>query len=107
MTDLPPIRRKKTVTEDEDHWWEEIDWPGACAFVLACGLALGFVLGFARWLIQSGPLSQHGTTVLSTLGGAIVGTLATYLGRGTRERERRKKTVTEELPQDEYEDEEE
>jgi hypothetical protein len=91
---VPPPVKRTTVIEDEDHWWEEIDWPGACAFVLALGLSIGLVLGFARWLVQHDPLSQHGATLLSTLGGAIVGTLATYLGRGTKERARRKVTTT-------------
>jgi hypothetical protein len=56
------------------------DWAGPCAFVLACGLALGWAgaLLLAAW--RGGPISDHGTHLLATLGGAMAGAVATYLG---------------------------
>ena len=56
------------------------DWAGRSAFVLACGLAFGWAgaLLLAAW--EHGPVSQQGANLLSTLGGAIAGAVATYLG---------------------------
>lgn len=62
-------------------WWRDVDWPGACAFVLALGISLGF----ATALIMSAsartpPINQETATLLATLGGAMAGSVATYLG---------------------------
>lgn len=71
-------------------WWTEIDWPGACAFVLACGLSIGFCVALIWAASPSTPdLSQEAAALLSTLGGAMVGAVATYLGLSRREHQRK------------------
>lgn len=88
-------RKKRVIHQDEAKWYETIDWAGLCAALLALGLAMGLILGFSRWLIQGTALSENGSQLLSGLGGAIVGALATYLGRGSKERNERISTVVE------------
>ena len=56
------------------------DWPGRCAFVLACGLAVGWAGTILLVAWQGGPLSDHSANTLATLGGAMAGAVATYLG---------------------------
>lgn len=57
------------------------DWPGYIAYTLALGLAVGF----ASALIMSAssrtpPINEVTGAMLSTIGGAMVGAVATYLG---------------------------
>jgi purine-cytosine permease-like protein len=66
-------------------WWERVDWAGAVAFILAVGVSLSLVLGFAGATFQSKTISAAGANLLSTLAGAVVGAVATYLGIGRRE----------------------
>ena len=63
------------------------DWVGLCAFVLACGLAVGWsgTILLVAW--QGGPLSDHSANTLATLGGAMAGAVATYLGGSALRRE--------------------
>jgi hypothetical protein len=66
------------------------DWRGYIAFVMSLGVAIGF--GTALILSASGrtpPISQDTATLLSTLGGAMIGAIATYLGMGRGPREPR------------------
>jgi hypothetical protein len=56
------------------------DWAGRSAFMLACGLAAGWAGGLLIAAIKGGPISEHSADLLATLGGAMAGALATYLG---------------------------
>lgn len=59
------------------------DWRGYIAFVMALGIAIGF--GAAIIMSASArtpPISDTTATLLSTLGGAMIGAVATYLGMG-------------------------
>jgi purine-cytosine permease-like protein len=69
---LPPPRR---------------DWSGLIAYTLALGLAVGF----ATALIMSAssrtpPINETTGAMLSTIGGAMVGAVATYLGGAAQRR---------------------
>ena len=48
--------------------------------MLACGLASGWAGGLLIAAIQGGPISEHSADLLATLGGAMAGAVATYLG---------------------------
>lgn len=66
---------------------EPRDWRGYVAFILAVGLSVGWATG----LIMSAssrtpPIGENTAQLLSTLGGAMVGAVAAYLGMGRRER---------------------
>lgn len=57
------------------------DWPGYIAFILSMGLSIGF----ATALIMSAssrtpPIGKETSTLLATIGGSMVGAVATYLG---------------------------
>lgn len=65
-------------------WWTYIDWPGAVAFVLALGVSAALVFGFIGSVLQGEPIDQPLANLLSTLGGAAVGAVATYLGINRR-----------------------
>ena len=68
------------------------DWAGACALTLATGLAVGW--GGTLLLISGpwdpDPISDAGANLLATIGGAMVGAVAAYLGvqASTRSRQR-------------------
>jgi hypothetical protein len=66
---------------------EPTDWRGYIAFVLALGLSAGWCTSI---ILSAGPrtppIGEETATLLSTLGGAMVGAVATYLGMGRRER---------------------
>lgn len=69
----------------------DTDWPGIIALVLAIGLAVGFAGGL---IFEASPwtnsrISDESAALLSTLGGAMAGAVATYLGVGRRDQARR------------------
>jgi len=56
------------------------DWRGPIAFVLALGVAITLVAGDITAEITPGKVTTEEVSFLSTLAGAIVGAVATYLG---------------------------
>lgn len=59
------------------------DWRGYIAFVMALGISIGF--GAALIMSASArtpPINETTATLLATLGGAMVGAIATYMGMG-------------------------
>lgn len=70
MTALVQIRRRTEARE----------WAGRSAFVIACGLGLGWAGALLIVSLRGGPITDHGADLLATLGGAMAGAVATYLG---------------------------
>jgi len=56
------------------------EWAGRCAFVLACGLATGWCGALLVAAVYGGPISDHSANMISAIGGAMSGAVATYLG---------------------------
>jgi outer membrane biosynthesis protein TonB len=56
------------------------DWRGLIALILALGVALAFLSGVIIAEVSPNMITEQETTFFSTLGGAIMGALATYLG---------------------------
>lgn len=56
------------------------EWAGRCAFVLACGLAAGWSGALLAAAFYGGPISDHSANMISAIGGAMAGAVATYLG---------------------------
>jgi hypothetical protein len=81
-------------------WWEKIDWPGACAFVLAFGVAVTLIVGMAGAAVQDSPISEQGASLLSTLGGAAIGAIATYLGLARQQQQQSHRTRSSDRPPD-------
>jgi hypothetical protein len=81
MSDNEPV----SVETFKQPWWRQIDWAGAVAFTLSLGVSGSMVvlmtLGIVGSMFHDRPMSEQGATVLSTLFGAVVGALATYLGQ--------------------------
>lgn len=67
----------------KNHWLTKLNWPGAVAIILSTGIALSMVLAGVLPLLRDRSVGEHGATVLSTLFGAAIGALATYLGQAT------------------------
>jgi galactitol-specific phosphotransferase system IIC component len=71
---------------DKPGWWEKIEWRGAIAFTLAIGVAGSMILAIVGAIIaivvRTVPLGDQAANMLSTLFGAALGALATYLGQG-------------------------
>jgi hypothetical protein len=70
-------------------WIKNMDWPGAIAFMLALGISLSMVLLITGVIIavpQNRPLGEAASSLISTVFGAAIGAIATYLG-SARERQ--------------------
>jgi len=63
------------------------DWRGPIAFVLALGVAISLVSGVITAEVTPGKVTTEEAGFFSTLGGAIVGAVATYLGLQHRQKE--------------------
>lgn len=64
-------------------WWTQgaVDWPGLVVFVLAAGIAASLVIAMlAIALSASHDVSAQQATLLSTIFGAAIGAVATYIG---------------------------
>ena len=68
---------------------KRFDWAGASAFVLAFGLSAGFATAL---IFAASPatttITDAGVQLLSTIGGAMVGAVAAYLGVAVERRGR-------------------
>lgn len=60
------------------------DLQGICAIILAAGVTLSLVVAAAAAAIRGHTFSPDETTLLSTVLGAAIGAVATYLGSGRR-----------------------
>lgn len=58
----------------------DFDWAGAVALTLAIGIALALLAGVLTAELTPGPVTQNDVSLLSTLAGAAIGAVATYLG---------------------------
>jgi hypothetical protein len=56
------------------------DWRGPIVLVLAVGVSITLVVGVTGAVWTPGKVTAEESTFFSTLGGAIVGAVATYLG---------------------------
>lgn len=57
-----------------------VDWRGMAIFVLALGVATAIVAGFLTAELTRGPITSEEVGLISTLGGAAIGAVATYVG---------------------------
>ena len=64
----------------------DTNWHGLVAIVLALGLATAVVLLCLETILHRGPVSDTEAAVLSTVLGAAIGAIATYLGGAARGR---------------------
>jgi hypothetical protein len=85
-------RPLQPAIEELPPWWTYVDWPGAVAFVLALGVALSMVIAIWGASTQDDAISEQGAQLLSTLFGASVGAVATYLGMAQRANQARGRT---------------
>jgi hypothetical protein len=77
---------------EHERWWQQVDWTGAVAFTLALGvsvsMAAAMTIGMFAAFMHDRPISEQGAAMLSTIFGAALGSIATYLGQ-SRERQLR------------------
>ena len=67
--------------------WIHGEWAGLIALVLALGVAVSMVLALAGTMLSGEPISSEKASLLSTLSGAAIGVVGTYIGahgRGAR-----------------------
>lgn len=57
-----------------------IDWRALCAVILAVGVTAAVIILCLETITHLGPVSDSEAAVLSTVLGAAVGAVATYLG---------------------------
>jgi hypothetical protein len=59
---------------------QHVEWPGVICFTLALGIAVSMIVEVVGVVVGDRPLSQGESSLLSTLFGASVGVIGTYLG---------------------------
>lgn len=78
------------MSEDRDgrvRDWIHGEWAGLIAFVLALGVSLSMVIALVGAVLSKGSISSEKASLLSTLYGAAIGVIGTYIGahgRGAR-----------------------
>ena len=60
--------------------YHPVDWRGLSVFVLALGVSAAVVAGFLAAELTNGPITSEEVGLISTLGGAAIGAVATYIG---------------------------
>jgi len=58
----------------------KFSWPGVVAIILALGISTALIVGIVSAELTKKGITQAESNLLSTLGGASVGAVATYLG---------------------------
>lgn len=61
-------------------WWIHGEWAGLIALILALGVAVSMVLALAGTMLSNEPISSEKASLLSTLSGAAIGVIGTYIG---------------------------
>lgn len=56
------------------------DWRGLIALVLAIGVSVALVAGILTAELAGGPITSEEVGLISTLSGAVIGAIASYLG---------------------------
>src|SRR5262245_107988 len=65
-----------------------LDFAGICATILAVGLSAGWAGAILIAAFRGQQIGEQGANLLATLGGAMAGAIATYLGSMIRQAQR-------------------
>jgi hypothetical protein len=65
----------------------QLDVAGLCVLILAASIAITLVLAAIDVSLRGFQLTPEGTDLLSTITGAIIGVIATYIGLRSRGRD--------------------
>lgn len=79
----PPTEIVTESSPSRRTWWTQgaVDWPGLVVFILACGIAISLVTAMGAIAVRSDhDVSAGQATLLSTIFGAAIGAVATYIG---------------------------
>jgi hypothetical protein len=60
--------------------WIHGEWAGLIALILAVGVAVSMVIALAGTMLSNEPISSEKASLLSTLAGASIGVIGTYIG---------------------------
>jgi hypothetical protein len=71
---------------DQGRWWQSFDWPGAVALVLALGISGSLFGAILALSLRGQSIGEFGANMLSTVFGATIGAIATYLGQASEQR---------------------
>jgi hypothetical protein len=86
---------------DKPPHWIHGEWAGLIAFVLALGIAVSMVVSLIGAVLDDDGLSPEKSNLLSTVFGAAIGVIGTYIGahgRGARRSSDRRGEETDEIP---------
>lgn len=89
---MPPEPPPSQLPVQYRHWWHqgEVDWPGLIVFTLTIGIALSLVIAMVAIVLRSDhDVSPQQSTLLSTIFGAAIGAVATYIGTSRAQATRR------------------
>lgn len=60
--------------------WLHGEWAGLIAFTLALGISVSMVVALIGAVLDDGPISAEKSNLLSTVFGASIGVIGTYIG---------------------------
>lgn len=83
-----------------NRWWLHGEWAGLIAFVLALGVSFSMVIALIGAVLSADRISSEKASLLSTLFGASIGVIGTYIGahgRGARRASDRERSPDEEV----------
>jgi hypothetical protein len=66
--------------EQQRRGWLHGEWAGLIALVLALGVAISMVTALVGTMLSNEPISSEKASLLSTLTGAAIGVIGTYIG---------------------------
>lgn len=55
-------------------------WHGMAGVILAACVGVGWAVALIATAVQHGPITDAGATILNTIGGGLVGAVATWIG---------------------------
>jgi len=76
--------------------WIHGEWAGLIALVLALGVAISMVTALVGTMLSQEPISSEKASLLSTLTGAAIGVIGTYIGAHGRGGRRTSDTTSDE-----------
>jgi hypothetical protein len=65
---------------EKSQGWIHGEWAGLIALVLALGVAISMVTALVGTMLSDEPISSEKASLLSTLTGAAIGVIGTYIG---------------------------
>jgi hypothetical protein len=62
------------------NWRQNWSWHGLAGVILAATVGIGWSVSLIITAFKDGPITPEGATILNTIGGGLIGAVATWIG---------------------------